>query len=984
MSEIYFCGVGSQSNKIVVPDIVENDSGQHSNNWVPRSETIWNPVLGDAMLNFFTKLSYPFRDYLSIPFKDPLRSEIRRFLLSLDAYIDSPNPVIPYRDILYGATQKDFATRLKRIKTKSLLTTWYAVPFAIPDWWEDVPAYRITDIGDIFNYSYLPFFAEEVDDYLYGLEPVKVNKQTLSDFKDILEELLPSRESFNVIDKLEILSSISSSISRERSSGKRKPHYLIKDKYLTFSKKRHTCTRCVIPVSPANIRDSVLCDPGDLNTISLIDQQVLEMLRVMPDHIHLTDKEKVTKRCNKLLKKYTVFLHRDMQKEGITKPRELLKATLEVLHSKYPDVPAFEYTDFYDEYTLEVNGEHINLPRGHGLGMANALTTLIQIAISQLIIDRSQVHKHDLEGDTLSLNDDFVAGFHTLEDLETYWDEEDLVFDELSIKRSPQKSFHVRNRFVLAERYFTHSGEFEKTSYQLRELLLPLACANIVHAKEYFSAAQTYTNPKFVGKYIGEIASYWGYEFYPKEFNYPTIVGGWINEKINSVDMALVMLEQLDYKSYVNRGYKAARTQLGRPDRGDIYTPPLITLLGNPLVPKQYWDKLNILSETELNHRFGKILSRSPDLFNKYWNNLLKKRQKVFKQDFDVPFTTLLETIIKDNPTKQFYPCEHMIRCYHSGNTLTGQINDFYLDPNPKMALLSKLDLLSYPFKEEFSIEFVSRDNSTKKISSLFSKETQRTLKSEVLQSLMIGKFHEIYIPEDGYQPQEQYLNPVKIGEVTSIMNWGRGFPEIYTNFVSPLIEKKREVFNRLFSLEEQFMLSSSGLNRECIKEIASFMNKTGDSLSSILEYLGDNLAPKPKKVKKSQEDEIYEPEIRIGEDSGTVREDSTHIVRYSDLIGEDSSKYYLWQNNQKDYIPENEEVKNVLNKLNTFVLYATHPLLRTTEEKMRMKEDIIANVYGHEFHYIAKNVGILNLFESSLMLDDEVEEYDLDDIFGG
>jgi len=68
--------------------------------WTPRSACEWSPDLQNEMMAFFVKCDYPFRLISEIPFGDPLRSEIRRFFISLDAYIDSPNPVIPYKDIL--------------------------------------------------------------------------------------------------------------------------------------------------------------------------------------------------------------------------------------------------------------------------------------------------------------------------------------------------------------------------------------------------------------------------------------------------------------------------------------------------------------------------------------------------------------------------------------------------------------------------------------------------------------------------------------------------------------------------------------------------------------------------------------------------------------------------------------------------------------------------------------------------------------------
>jgi hypothetical protein len=985
MSEVHFAISGSQSSRLEFPKSVATESGIHLKPWVPRQETEWSLELSYALLQFFTNCSYPFRSILSIPFKDPLRSEIRRFFLSLDAYIESPNPVIPYRDILYGAADIKFSEYLKRVKRKSLISTWGATPFAFPDWWKDVPEYQIKDIGDIFNYSYLILFKEDTDDYLEGFTPVKINDRMLTKFKDILFGILPERGSFNGVDKLEIISNISSSISIERGSLQHKPHYKIKNRYLSLSKTRHPVERSVIRVSPNNCRDSVLNDPGDLCTISLIDQQLMEVLRVMPGHIHLRDKEEVTRRYHSLFKKFSFFLHRDLKKEGITKPRALLRAMLEVLHEKYPDIEVFGYISFYDELSLRVNGEVIHPCRGHGLGMANSLTTLMQLAVHELILDELADDFPFIESLPLTINDDFTAGFRSSSDLELYWDKEDEIMDDLSIFRSPDKSFYCYERFVLAERYFTVSGEYEKTSYQQRELLLPLACANITHAKEYFSSVQTYVNSKFVGKYVNEIRDYFGYEFYPMEFFYPTIVGGWINEKVNSVDMSLLLLDQLDLKSYVYRGYNASKRKLWKREKGELFTPPIQRLLGYPSIPKEYLDNFDILPESAINDRYGKILSRSNRNFLSYWDRLFRLRQNIFKEKFDVTYEELIGMIIKDHPTTQFYPCYMMIKSYHTCNIISTKVDDIYLDPNPRLSLVSYYNNINYNFKERFSIEFVSADASTKKTSSLFSKEVQRTLKSEAVSALMTGRFHEIYYPSDGYSPEEQYLNPIKIAEVTAILNWGFGYPELKPSYVSPILEKKREVYGRIFSLKEQALLTSLRLSRDCIQAIANTINRTGEGLIKHLEELRKFL-PEVRKEQSEPEDD-YDPDCpHLYSDSGPkkVQETEEHIITLDDLLSDNSYKFFNWEHDRKSWIPADSIVECHLARLSEHVTYATFPGMRTTQQRLDIKRDIETGRYGSIYRYIANQVGVLGLLSDQLPQEDTESCPDLDALFGG
>jgi hypothetical protein len=141
--------------------------------FLPRECINWSKELQNSLLQFFTNCSYPYRHIFHIPFPGALKSEIRRFFISLDAYIESPNPVIPEKDILYGSTYLDYAEFLKRVKRKSFETTWKAKNFEDPSWWKEVPRYIINDIGDIFNYSYLIFWKQEdPDDYLFGNLPL--------------------------------------------------------------------------------------------------------------------------------------------------------------------------------------------------------------------------------------------------------------------------------------------------------------------------------------------------------------------------------------------------------------------------------------------------------------------------------------------------------------------------------------------------------------------------------------------------------------------------------------------------------------------------------------------------------------------------------------------------------------------------------------------------------------------------------------------
>jgi len=794
-----------------------NLESQNSKGYLPRGRIPWTESLCSEVLSFFQKIDYPFRYSESIPFKGVLQGEIRRFLVSLDAYIESPNPVIPYRRILYGAAHKGFAQTLKRIKQKSIYKSWYADSFGIPDWWDEIDAYEFKDIGDIFNYNYLIFWEEdEPDDYLYGNIPVDIDSEYLECFRREVAALLPPRDKFDMVDPSEILFGLSSSMSYDGS--KKSPHFKIKTKHLKFSKRRHPGLRSIIHVGPENIRDSVIVHIEDLNTISLIDAQMMNILSVMGDHIHLRDKNRIARKLKRFNKRHDHFLQRDFQKEGITKPRALLKVMLQELHTAYPDIEVFGYTEFYDEYDLIVEDQIHHLERGHGLGMANCLTTLMQMAIHQIVLDEMSFIKASEGIGILVLNDDFVAGFTEPEDLDEYWDAEDTVLSKLSIIRQPNKSFRTDNRFILAERYVTPSGEHEKTSYQLRELMYPLTCYNISHAKEYYNAAQIYCSSKFEHQYLSEICTFWGYEFHPREINYPAICGGWVNDKINTVDMSLVLMERLGFDEYMIRGFHANNYRPFISDRGGTFISPIYELYARPKIPEEFRNHFDILPESQIMSKYGKNLKDSNTVFCQYWDRMKINRQKIFKKRFSSTFSDFIEEVVNHFDNINFFPCEEMISSFHSGDYFKVKIRDPYLDPNPRVALLSYYNDIQYDFKDRFSICFTDADISTKKSNSIFSIEIQRSLKSDLLQRMLIGREHEILYPSDGYKPEEDYLNAVRIGEVSAILCWGKGYPEIHKRFRNPLIERKREIFGTLFSLQELDLITESGISRVVLK----------------------------------------------------------------------------------------------------------------------------------------------------------------------
>jgi len=934
--------------------------------WLPRSAIEHSPSIEMDLLSFFKNCNYPYRLILDIPFEDALASEVRRFFISLDAYIESSNPVIPEKTILYGAASIDFAEYLKRVRRKSFQKSWKAELFGVPEWWNDVPSYSINEIGDIFNYAYLIFWKGETDDYKWGEVDVNINLETLEEFKETLLVILPPQNEVEEVAKEEILLDISSSSSLA-DEFRHSPNWKLKPKNLTFNKRRDACDRCVIQVSPNNYRDAHILTPPDINTIGWIDKQVCTILNKMPDHIHLTDKDRATRRCRKLLRNYIHFLQRDFRKEGITKPHAIACAIIEVLQKAYPDFDAFKDMEkFYSSYPIRVDGEVRYMKRGHGLGLANGMTTLMNLTLHHMTYGRIRYMYPDAKARCLCLNDDFVVGFDDDDIVDEYWDVEGEIFDELSLIRADDKSFRSYCRYVIAERYFTNLGEDRKESYQLRELLLPLAAYNITHAKEHFLSTQSVVESQHVEKYLGELISYWGYEFYPTEAQTPYQIGGWLNLKLNRNDLSLLEIDSIELKDYHYRGYNATTVSPIIPKKGKMYESPFFKLYPFLHIDEDIADRVNYLPISQVNWKFGRIFS-DPNRFRAYWDNMYTRRQKRFKERVDLTYEELIISIINRYRTTQFFPSKTMIDSYVDWDFHNFRVRDLYLDPNPITAALGCDNNLSYPFKEKFSLMFTNQDEGFHIKRGLHSREVERALKTTNQSLFFIGSQEGFMWPrdEEEYSPSEDYLNPIAIGYTCSSCLLYTGYPKLKPRFRNPLIEEKRKVYGRFLSLPEMSFFSSQKAQREMILEYCK-LGLSLQQLEELLELRSVEEEPLEFEPEETEPDVFREmPSFSIQGNEVTFEEriSALPIASYSTVYcGEDEftyvteeemlespngGRFWNWINYDiANILFETDKVERIFKEARCFIIYVQTPGIADHEKRLRELDRIRATDY--------------------------------------
>jgi hypothetical protein len=235
------------------------------------------------------------------------------------------------------------------------------------------------------------------------------------------------------------------------------------------------------------------------------------------------------------------YLMRDLKKEGLTKPRQLLKVMIEAINEVFPDSPLVGLETFYDKVLVQIGDSVEELSRGHGLGMANSLTTLMQIVIWEMVVTEVTNHYPDVEyeADVLFYNDDFIASFGNQESFELSWDSDTLILESLSLIKANDKSIVSESFGVLCEEYRREGNFYEdfglKDYFQLRESLLIFTCINIVHAKEYYNSLPFWSTR--IEDCFQILLDFFGHEFNPEESSWPFEFGGWTSRHIGLINM---------------------------------------------------------------------------------------------------------------------------------------------------------------------------------------------------------------------------------------------------------------------------------------------------------------------------------------------------------------------------------------------------------------------------------------------------------------
>jgi hypothetical protein len=228
----------------------------------------------------------------------------------------------------------------------------------------------------------------------------------------------------------------------------------------------------------------------------------------------------------------------DQKKCGLTFPLEILETIYLQAHEIFPDA-GFDLIKGYSNGYIKIHEKRWPITGGPGLGQ---LSNAISIAVSIMFIMFQEDHdEYNLEGrfyiddQTIKLrldlpfrpNEDIYS--EEIFDLFKAWDDEMEQFGLKIHKKKPYASYGAIMLEVPGDDY---PITYNKVSQWVCSVFHTLVQANIALAKDYFSSVYNtlYESDRLHAIQILHkvIIPFWGYEFFPEEFNLPYQLGGWI------------------------------------------------------------------------------------------------------------------------------------------------------------------------------------------------------------------------------------------------------------------------------------------------------------------------------------------------------------------------------------------------------------------------------------------------------------------------
>jgi len=643
------------SNSLNKPNLVYKNyvsrSGKLASNLTPYDLTV-EPIPFEEANRFhlyrsiFGKVTFPYRNR-QIPDNTPINLARQAFklLLLMDAYRDSNYKLFDIEVVIFRSIHEGpaFTKFMKDLRIKMFVLLGFG-NFLDRKQTESVERKEFSDIDCIVPYNYLINWVEpDDDDHLQSQIPVSITPENVEEYKRAVNNVLDGidgRHDIKIVEEKDVLFNSASSIALvDQLSGDRELKWKIRQdkKKLSFSVDPLYGEISRIQVGPGNLRYGMILTNEQSNSVRILEKQIWEIVQHLPGSAMIRDPRTLRRRIRKFFDPFKYFLSRDLQKEGWTKPIELLNATLLVLSQRFPSFPCWKYIGIFDHITFfdsKTDKDYICL-RGHGIGFANSLTTIYSLAIFFMALKDSEFTLVQ-DATALAWNDDFVARFDSSEGCEDYFEQEEIVMKKLSILRKDKACFYGQGFFHFLENYVSSNKTNIKFVHQRYLILQVLANANIIAAKIYFRSILSIVEDKIVQEYLDEIISFYGYELVNDELQYPSTFCGWFGSVVNDVDISLTRVKVDRLHMRLNRSYQIdplSCLKLGKDKRA--YTSPIEFL----------YPSLSSFADEFMREKFffGKTLGFMEKKMTKYvktneeirraFSDCLTKRRELFKKD---------------------------------------------------------------------------------------------------------------------------------------------------------------------------------------------------------------------------------------------------------------------------------------------------------------------------------------------------------------
>jgi hypothetical protein len=652
----------------------------------------------------------------------------------------------------------------------------------------------------------------DLDVLQYINSPVSINSETLEEFRLAARELLATYTRRPPT----LLSEVVRDTTTACQEG-----LVWKVDHTDPSKDRQKSLLCQVPREKKKCRASCIETYSSRLAITWINATVMKIikhdsrwsLKYEPDQLEKLMRKKLIKRrlrrwvpFNQLELYARTAYCRDFEKEGLTKPRIILRVLLEELHDRFPEEPSFANPGFFDKWILEVDGVDVEAERGHGLGMANELTTLMSFVIEAMVCKRTRIRTR-WSG---YVNDDAAAIFETWQEAKKFCDVDRDVCGELGLAYKEKASFLCCGSIVLCENYVSIlcPNINRKLLFDKQAFAKLYGCANALHARESLKGA-AYKN--VTSGMFNALVNYWGPIYNRREFHNLTALGGWETRRLRGINVEYIdrcASTELDHlESRIFRVEKKAKIRFAA-WRGETYKVKALHFFSEEYLKIK---KVPLKMNNDLMFR----PSMRPEEHTQGWNRFLRFLRKAVKQAKNCPLVVkdVYEYQCNQSPAEDIIPPiglrKGVTRLPVRVTQVPAGSHPYWFGKNSE-----EYDLFAgYPAKRlEYSLELGSGEHYIPQLLTAKEKErlSQRYVRESQIDKLRrIEDYDMINLPSP--EAMEAWNNPLLVQKVSEFYGcwYGCFVPTIDLLTKKEFLNKRWNVYQRKLTAEEWIFIGA-------------------------------------------------------------------------------------------------------------------------------------------------------------------------------